>query len=397
MNKTVLDPVDWIIVGQPKSPFNLNDSDKHKIEDMFAKRMRFENFNISYFDDIEIKLRNYLKYDSNDCKLKLYLVTLLIENRISNDRLYEAKKILSTVNASISKSSYKELNNTINEFIINKNMNKKKIKMINWGIYNRCPLICKGCYNIFNNNILDIKSCKSIVNKVHNYGAEFILLSGGDPLLWEHIVDLCEYIYSKGIKIIIDTVGYTLDEIMLKRISHLVYQIGIPVDGSNQNIYKYFRLGKKDLFQVIENKLELLSKYNVKVRINTTVSKGNVDDLEKIALFIKKYINVKEWSLYEWWPLRANENLKKKMSVNQDMLLNKISDLKKVNNHISIHSRTVKDRKRDTFFISSNGEVYCFNNGEYLTTLIIGDVKVQEIDAILESPAFIRNSHKWVT
>ena len=255
--------------------------------------------------------------------------------------------------------------------------------------------MCKGCYNIFNQKILSLKECKNIVNKIAKAKIDVVLLSGGDPLLWKHIIEFCKYVKNKGINvIIIDTIGYNLSDSLIKKLSGLIYHIGLPLDGSTQEVVARFRLGKKDLFQTINTTLKKLDEHNIKVRINTVVSKKNIDDLENIAYFINKHKNIKGWALYQWWPIRASKELIAQMFIPEEDILQKISTLTNIVN-IPIFPRMIKKRVGDTFFISSNGEVYAFSDNKYLSTLIIGDIKTQSIKEILKSPALNTESHKW--
>src|SRR5690606_10151276 len=145
--------------------------------------------------------------------------------------------------------------------------------------------------------------------------------------------------------------------------------IGIPLDGSNQEIITGFRLGKKDLFQVTGTALKMLDKYGIKVRINTTVSKENINDLENIAYFINQHRNIKGWALYQWWSIRASQKLISQMSIAEENIIQKIPILNEIVS-VPIYQRIVRERSGDTFFISSNGEVYAFDKGNYLSTLI---------------------------
>jgi MoaA/NifB/PqqE/SkfB family radical SAM enzyme len=393
MAKVELKPVDWL--AQDLNKGYIVSSKADALHCLFTDRIKFKNFTIDYLDNIENQIRKYINSKNNNL-LALDLVALLVQNKTSIPRLLEAKKILLNIDKQeldeILRLFYNELGTTINSFLDNNT--EKHIRLVNWGIYNRCPLVCKGCYNIFNENILSLKECMTIVDKIAEAGADFILLSGGDPLLWNHIIDFCEYVRTKNLRIIIDTVGYNLDEPLIKKLSGLIYHIGLPLDGSKQEIITGFRLGKKDLFQVIGTTLKNLDKYGLKVRINTTVSKENINDLENIAYFINQHKNIKGWALYQWWPIRSSQKLISQMSITEENILQKITALNKIVN-IPIYPRIVKERAGDTFFISSNGEVYAFNKSEHLSTLIIGDIKTQTVKEILKSPALKTDSHKW--
>lgn len=386
-------PVDWLAMNIKKNKNVLSKADE--IHNIFTERVKFKNFTSKYFKQIEDKLRNYIKI-AKDNTLTLDLVILLIQNKPNIIRIQEAQDILLSIDYNelniFLKNLYDELYLSIKNFLQRHSI--KAVTYINWGIYNRCPLVCKGCYNIFNDDILELEECMNILDKIAESGAKKIILSGGDPLLWPHIIKFCEYAKLKDIKIGIDTVGYNLDTKLIKELSKLINHIGIPIDGSSQNIIEGFRLGKKDLFFYLKDAIKKMQDFNIYVRVNTTVSKSNINDLVNIANFINSHNIIKSWALYQWWNIRASDDLIKIMSVKDKTFLQKVEEIKKIVN-INVHGRTVRERARSIFFISSNGEVYTFDETKSISTIIIGDIKTQTIKEILESPVLRDDSSKW--
>lgn len=393
--KLELKPVDWLASGiKTQKPETLPD----EVHAMFLNRMKFKNFNSKYMSDLEKLIREQISKE-NSAQLRLDLAVLLIQNNTSIARLNEAKAQLATLNTQTLNSQQRtithELNDTIKEFLSNSAVkNRPRLKLINWGIYNRCPLVCKGCYHIFQDNILSLEQCKAIVDKISSTSTDFMVLSGGDPLLWDNILDFCKYASSKGLNIVIDTVGYTIDKKLAQELAGLVYHIGIPLDGSSQDIVSNFRLGKKDLFDATTSALTNLSEAGIKVHINTTVSKHNIHDLENTAHFLKQFKNLKGWALYQFWPIRAPLDLQNNMLTDASQIVEIVPQLKKIID-IPIYARVTEKRACNNVFISSNGEVHTFDQSQVMPTLIIGDIKTQSLDEILKSPSLKGDSHKW--
>ena len=192
----------------------------------------------------------------------------------------------------------------------------------------------------------------------------------------------------------IDTVGYNLSEHILIQLQNKISYLGIPVDGANQKTIEGFRLGKADLLEVIKTNLKLLDKYDIPVRINTTVSRKNIEALREIAELIDKHTSVKSWALYQWWDIRASQTQVTNMSLFEEEFLNATEPIKK-SMSIPVACKTAKRRARGTFFISSNGEVYTFPELADISTIIIGDIKTQSLSEIIACPALKKSSIKF--
>ena len=386
----IVNPVDWLSINIPL------DSKTNDLDQEWRGRLEFKNITISYFNELERKIRLYLNDNSNNCKIKAQLVTLLVQNVPTLYRLEEARSLYLTINDKKIKESLLSVYRSILYMLNSENSPRNKIVRINWGIYNRCPLMCIGCYNVFNTSIMSFQECIIIANKLVKYNLKELIISGGDPLLWPYIVEFCEYISRNGILIGIDTVSYNFDEKLCHKLIDKIAYIGIPLDGPNQKIIEYFRRGKEDLFPVTLRSLNIANEAGMPVRINTTVHKKNIDSLDGIAEIILRYPSIKIWSIYQWWPVRGNELINKKLLVDTLEFDYKTDCLKKAFPNLNIVPRKIYERECNTFFISSNGEVYTFGEDETISTIILGDIKTQSLEEILTSPALKANSNKFL-
>lgn len=128
-----------------------------------------------------------------------------------------------------------------------------------------------------------------------------------------------------GYYISIDTVGATLlndvaisdhkiiHKVSAKNIVKYVDKIGIPIDGSSNEIFNYFRPSKCNLLSQQLSICKELHKYNANICINTVVHKLNFDDATNLANLINKLDYINEWQLFQYAPIgkygKLNKNL----------------------------------------------------------------------------------------
>ena len=102
-----------------------------------------------------------------------------------------------------------------------------------WNLTSACNLDCKFCYYDAKKDSsasgIDWKLAKRIIKELK---VKFVLLSGGEPLLYPNIFDLIEELTSNSIRVGISTNGTLIDRklaVKLKKIG--VGYVGISLDG----------------------------------------------------------------------------------------------------------------------------------------------------------------------
>lgn len=149
-----------------------------------------------------------------------------------------------------------------------------------------CNYNCKHCFVKKDNYELSFEQLKIIIDKIDKYFkknniAGRINLAGGEPLMSRNIDRIIEYIYSKNIKISIITNGYYLDERFIQKHKEKIEMIGISVDSLNHetNIkigrcFKTNTISKEQLIYISK----LIKDANIKLKINTCISKININE-----------------------------------------------------------------------------------------------------------------------
>lgn len=179
-----------------------------------------------------------------------------------------------------------------------------------------CFVACPGCYNYFGKHVIDTPTIIAFMKTMHQrYGTTKVTVGGGDPLTRPDIIDLLQALKELGLKLHLDTVGTAflgnahikfmgkgiVPQVNCAEVARIVTLIGIPLDGSTDEVSQKFRVFSH--VQEQERILQLLENANADVCINTVVHKGNVEDLIDIQDILQRYTSVVEWQLFQFMPI----------------------------------------------------------------------------------------------
>ncbi len=160
--------------------------------------------------------------------------------------------------------------------------------MINWAITGRCNLRCKHCYGAYGDlqrEELPADIIFRTIDQLQEMGTRRITIEGGEPLVRRDIVDIIDYINSKGMEISLCTNGILLDK-YISRIYRKVDLIVLSLDGRQE--YNDWLRGKGTFTKTL-HAMETAAGYNVRTLVFATIIDNNINDIEYLAELIKKY------------------------------------------------------------------------------------------------------------
>lgn len=217
---------------------------------------------------------------------------------------------------------------------------------------NSCFVACPGCYNHFGDSIADTTAVIAFVAELHHrIGLEKITVGGGDPLTRSDIVDLLAGLRALELRIHLDTVGTaflrdaqvhfmgrgTTRQVDPAAVSRFVELLGIPLDGSTDEIFRRFRRFSSVTEQ--EKILTILDTVGAAVCVNTVVHQGNVADLERIASLILQHPSVYEWQLFQFMPIGPLEHHNRaRFEISEEVFsasVNRLSEIVPCGHHFS--------------------------------------------------------------
>ena len=191
-----------------------------------------------------------------------------------------------------------------------------RLKELDLHVTNRCNLKCKICCYSSNEKILyemTTEQIIKIISEAKSLGCEELHISGGEPLLRDDILDICEYAINENIEVRIQTNGTFLDaELALKLRSIGLRQIMISLDGSHKGIMDSIR--GVDSFDNAVKGIQYSIKAGLDTRVNTVITQNNKNNILEI---IKLAINmgVSKFSCFYFSPIGRGKN-------NMDLWLN---------------------------------------------------------------------------
>ena len=152
-----------------------------------------------------------------------------------------------------------------------------------------CNMNCDMCYVRLTReemeskgHLLTLNEWLKIAEKMQNAGVLFLLLTGGEPFLYPEFRELYLELQKMGFIITINTNGTLIDEEMARFLGrNRPRRVNITVYGAEEETYRnlcHYPAGYEKTMVAIN----LLRKYQVDVKINGSLSKGNLKDIDKI-------------------------------------------------------------------------------------------------------------------
>lgn len=154
-----------------------------------------------------------------------------------------------------------------------------------------CNLSCKTCYNDRHKDNFfrpQEDSIKIIIDRMKDSGVLEIILTGGEPFLYQGIFNVVDYILSRDMKVRINTNGLLLtDEYVqeVKKRNGVVLTVGI--DGTSEKTHDFIR-GKGNFRKVVAI-MQKLSNNGIPLYINFTVTHKNISEIWRLRKFSRDF------------------------------------------------------------------------------------------------------------
>ena len=171
----------------------------------------------------------------------------------------------------------------------------KKIENLIIEITSKCNLKCIHCgYQNIEDAIISVEDIKSIITKCIPLGLKMVMLSGGEPTLYNSLKEILLFCKTVSLKTKIATNGYNLSSIRHLLEENLIDQIIISIDAFNASTYTAIR--GVNLLQKIWNDYDELILHREKIHFSFLIQQKNY--LELLPFLYKcKQKNVKSISL----------------------------------------------------------------------------------------------------
>ena len=177
-----------------------------------------------------------------------------------------------------------------------------------------CNFSCKMCYvrktqkevQESPRKIFTLDDWRRIAREAREAGLLYLLLTGGEPLLWPDFWTLYEELVDMGFLVSINTNGSLIDEIAIARFRKKPPQkINITLYGANDATYRRL-CGADGVFGKVDKAIKGLLENRIAVKINCSLTPENAKDLDWIVDYAKERGTQLQVATYMFPPVRRD-------------------------------------------------------------------------------------------
>jgi len=171
-------------------------------------------------------------------------------------------------------------------------------RIISWNITLRCPLKCAHCYVDAGEReaegVLSTEEAFGVIDQIRESGKPVVVLSGGEPLMREDIFAIARYGTEQGLRMVMGTSGYLLDQVMAKKLHESgISAVAISIDSADPSIHDAFR-GTDGVWERAVQAIRFCKDEKISVQINMSVMQSAMSDVKDVievgtALGVRDY------------------------------------------------------------------------------------------------------------
>ena len=161
-----------------------------------------------------------------------------------------------------------------------------RLRLVAWELTRKCNLNCAHCRAGSERGPykgeLDTAKCLEILGQIASVGKPIVILTGGEPLLRDDVFYLARQGTEKGLRMVMATNGTLLTPDIIEQMKTSgIKRVSVSIDGCDEE--QHYRLRKvPGAFDRALRGIRLLKKGEMEFQINTTITRQNYRDVEKI-------------------------------------------------------------------------------------------------------------------
>lgn len=177
-----------------------------------------------------------------------------------------------------------------------------------------CNFACRMCYvrktsrevERSQRRIRTLDDWLRIAEEAREAGLLYILLTGGEPLLWPDFWTLYERLAQMGFLVSVNTNGSLIDETAVEHFRKWPpKRINITLYGAGEETYGSLCCAK-GAFHRVRRAIELLKKAGILVKLNCSLTPWNAQDLEPMIRYAEEEKLILQLATYMFPPVRRD-------------------------------------------------------------------------------------------
>ncbi|MDA3808895.1 MAG: radical SAM protein [Spirochaetaceae bacterium] len=159
-------------------------------------------------------------------------------------------------------------------------------RLVAWETTRRCPLNCRHCRASAMDKKyageLTTEESFRLLDNIASFSKPIIILTGGEPMARQDIYEIAKYGTSLGLRMVMAPCGIFMNEQNVQQmIDAGIKRISLSIDGHDKETHDAFRQ-VDGAFDSVMNAARLAREGGLEFQVNTTVTKLNYKNLDKI-------------------------------------------------------------------------------------------------------------------
>lgn len=177
-----------------------------------------------------------------------------------------------------------------------------------------CNFSCRMCYvrrtpdqvAAHPRPMVTLEQWLDLAQQAHEAGTLYLLLTGGEPLLWPGFWDLYQQLVDMGFLISINTNGSLIDEAAIARFcARPPMRINLTLYGASDETYERL-CGAKGVFGQVDRAIRGLKDAGVNLKLNGSLTPHNQGDLEAMVTYARQVDVPLDATTYMFPPVRRD-------------------------------------------------------------------------------------------
>lgn len=202
--------------------------------------------------------------------------------------------------------------------------------LVIWEMTRACDLVCRHCRASAvaerHHDELTIAEGRHLLEEIHAMGTSVVVLSGGDPLKRQDLLELVRYGADLGLRMatIPAATGRVTPDLLSRLKDAGLAQIAFSLDASEEAVHDGFRQ-VRGTYQTTLKAIEWAQQVGLPVQINTTYARCNISDLDAMIGLITR-LNIVFWEVFLLIPIGRGHALEGLTAGECEALLHRLYD-----------------------------------------------------------------------